>query len=216
MDNGRGMKALGMLFKLGETVGRSAGDIGIYGMGGTQALLYLGDRVQIWTLNDGLVCSDTVIWDEVETATDWFSVSSDWFHADLSNTPPDLLRLGQGTMIRIYLAKERILKTFNVQRDLTATYAPALRMGWKLVWKTEGIVKDLAEDIPELEQAVILDGVVDVRGRDLLPVTGRVGLDESLSGSKSVVSVGYGPRIIFKTKECYGGYSGKGVTGGFS
>ena len=44
MDNGRGMKALGMLFKLGETVGRSAGDIGIDGMGGTQALLYLGDR----------------------------------------------------------------------------------------------------------------------------------------------------------------------------
>ena len=103
-------------------------------------------------------------------------------------------------MIRIYLAKERILKTFNVQRDLTATYAPLLRMGWKWAWKTEGIVKDLAEDIPELEQAVILDGVVDVKGRRPLPVTGRVGLDESLSGSKLVVSVGYGPRESFSKR----------------
>src|SRR5260370_12400476 len=41
-DDGQGMEAVGRLFQLGNTIGRVAGDIGIYGKGGTLSSIVLG------------------------------------------------------------------------------------------------------------------------------------------------------------------------------
>ena len=61
-DDGEGMQAIGRLFQLGNTIGRMVGDIGVYGSGGTYALLWLADKVELVTMRDGLVSGDTVDW----------------------------------------------------------------------------------------------------------------------------------------------------------
>src|ERR1043165_8221357 len=46
-DNGNGMDRVSRLFRLGDTVGRSPGDIGEYGSGGTMALIWAAERARV-------------------------------------------------------------------------------------------------------------------------------------------------------------------------
>lgn len=64
-DNGVGMEYIGRLFQLGNTVGRCAGDIGHYGSGGTQAIIWLAEWVSVATERDGRIMSDRVRWSEI-------------------------------------------------------------------------------------------------------------------------------------------------------
>ena len=62
LDDGNGMDAIGRLFQQGNTIGRSVGDIGLNGAGGTKAVLWLASHVEIWTLRDGQVMHDIDSW----------------------------------------------------------------------------------------------------------------------------------------------------------
>ena len=122
VDNGRGMQAIGRLFQLGNTIGRSPGDIGMYGSGGTMAVLWLASRVEIWTLVGASVAHDTVDWAE-EIRHDRFPIISDqWRHATVANTPAVLLNNGGGTMIKLHLL-ERTMDPHPVEHQTRSRQA---------------------------------------------------------------------------------------------
>ena len=90
-DDGQGMEAVGRLFQLGTSLGRVAGDIGIYGCGGTYALLWLADKVEVVTMRDELVSSDTVDWQRCMKDNAFPVASIRWLKATAHNTPGNLL-----------------------------------------------------------------------------------------------------------------------------
>ena len=137
LDNGRGMNAIGQLFKLGDTIGRTPGDIGEYGSGGTWALLWLANVVDIWSLKNGRVSHDRVDWVAEMQATKFSPVSNEWVIATVNNTPHELLACEHGTLIKIHLNPERDRKVSDaVKKLLASTYAPGLRAGKEIVWRT--------------------------------------------------------------------------------
>jgi hypothetical protein len=207
-DNGEGMEQLGRLFQLGNTIGRVPGDIGIYGSGGTMALLWLARKVAIWTLRGGRVSQDSVDWKSCIRDDAYPVVSDTWRSASLRNTPPELLEVRHGTLIKLYLQRGRAFYPSNVQRDLAAMYAPAARHGKTLVWETLGKngecreLQDPLEMPTDADNTVGIDITLDVDG-DALSVYGKVGLIEGLPQSRSRIAIGYGHRVINRTRDCY-------------
>src|SRR6476646_9210170 len=133
---GREWSPSGGCFSFCNTIGRSPGDIGLYGSGGTMAILWLARVVDVWSLRQGLVSHDSVDWlDQINRET-FPDIIVDWVPATPANTPAELLALGHGTMIRLKLSRERSFISSNVRRDLFKTYAPALRIRKKIMWTT--------------------------------------------------------------------------------
>src|SRR5262245_1872026 len=131
LDDGRGMDAIGRLFQHGNTIGRAIDDIGFYGAGGTKAILWVASHVQIWTLRDGMVQHDSVVWKEWMEAKsfDELGVSDDWTRATSFNTPEELLVCGHGTFIKLYLSPRRRLHVHHVITQLSKVYSTGLRRG---------------------------------------------------------------------------------------
>jgi hypothetical protein len=207
-DNGQGMEQLGRLFQLGNTIGRVPGDIGIYGSGGTMALLWLARKVSIWTLRRRNVSYDSVDWKQCIRDDSYPLVSDARRAATIRNTPAELLEAGRGTLIKLHLQKGRKFYPSNVQRDLAAIYAPAARQGKRLVWETIGKngecqeLRDSLEMPTDPRNSVDIDITLDVYGEEL-SVRGRAGLIEGLPQSRSRIAIGYGHRVINRTRDCY-------------
>jgi Histidine kinase-, DNA gyrase B-, and HSP90-like ATPase len=228
LDNGRGMDAIGRLFQHGNTIGHSIGDIGEYGAGGTKALLWLAARVSIWTLREQMVQHDNVIW------KNWFNldsfdnanVSNDWRRANSSNTPPELLAIGHGTLIRMHLLPTRSLRVNNIVRDLARFYSTGLRKGRHVSWVTcrKGTLDETTEltdpfaTPSEHSRTITFDLVLEHRGEHL-PVHGSATFDENTPQSESRVQIGFGYRMIRSTVDCFQSrdgeekYAGIGVSG---
>lgn len=225
LDNGRGMDEIGRLFQLGNTIGRTPGDIGVYGSGGTMAVLWLAKYVEVWTLRDKKVSHDRVDWKKQIASESFPIITSEWNNATIGNVPPELLECTHGTMIRLALQDERNLSQSNVSnitRDLAATYSPALRLGRGLLWKTigrNGGERTLADALPELSKPCRISGVLETESGEHLAFEGKIGRVEDWPQSKSVVSIGYGIRIIKTTRDCFVSpdsdekYTGSGVCG---
>ena len=226
LDDGQGMELIGRLFQLGNTIGRFPGDIGLYGSGGTMALLWLASVVDVWSLKNGVLSHDSVDWLEQINRDTYPEISEDWEISTPANTPAPLLSLGHGTMIRIKLSRERTLIPSNLRRDLFKTYAPALRIGKKLVWTT--VTKGKTQEEISLVDPLIMpddparlinfDLTLEVRDEHLT-VFGSIGMIDDLPLSQSLVSVGYGARVITKTRDCYSSpdgslkFDGTGIAG---
>lgn len=224
MDNGKGMEHVGFLFKLGLTAGRSIDDIGKYGFGGTMAMLWLPDRVEIWTLRDGMVNSDSVDWTEQLASKAYPQISTEWRKATARNTPAELRKAGHGTLIKFHLKKERRFHGSNVRRDLAHNYSPGLRKGKRIVWTTEGKggqTEDLKPEgvLPTGKGVKRFNIIVQVPDGRELGVRGIVGTVPDLPYKNSNIAVGYGSRVLRETKDCFTSpngrkrYSGLGITG---
>lgn len=224
LDNGRGMSAIGRLFQLGSAPVRAPGDIGNYGYGGSFAVLWLARKVEVFTLAKGQVQYDTVDWDKVIASKTFPLLSNSWEPATVTNTPAELLDTEHGTLIRLHLARERSVVTSNVQRDLAATYAPAARLGRQLIWATigkNGETRNLGDAVVAFPAgaSIPFSLTVELDNFELLPVTGEIGVVDGLSYERSQIAIGFGPRVILKTKDCFVSpdgerrYSGAGVTG---
>jgi hypothetical protein len=218
LDNGRGMDAVGRLFQHGNSIGHSIGDIGEYGAGGTKALLWLASKVSIWTLRDHKVQHDQVNWSE------WFdlksfddaNVSNEWYDANGSNTPPELLAIGHGTLIRLHLLATRAFRANNTIRDLARLYSTGLRKRRQISWiacrkgKIEDTIRlsDPFAAPSENAKTVTFDFVIERNGEHL-PVFGRVTLDENTPQSDSRIQIGFGYRMIRGATECFQSRDGK-------
>ena len=225
LDNGAGMDNLGRLFQLGNTIGRAIGDIGLYGSGGTMALLWLANRVDIWSLRGGKVTHDSVDWKECIEAGEYPRINGEWEKANESNTPHDLLEQEHGTVIQLWLQRERVLTSNRlnmVSRDLEETYAPGLRSGKEIIWKTEGRnggYRSLSDPTPSLKKYKDISGAIALSDDTFLPFEGLAGIIEDLPHSKSAISIGYGARVITTTRDCFSSpdeeerYAGTGICG---
>lgn len=226
IDNGQGMEAIGRLFQLGNTIGRSPGDIGFYGSGGTMAILWLSRKVEVWTLKNGMISTDRVVWAEEIKAERFPIISDEWTVSTPGNTPARLFDFGHGTMIRIDLANERaVFHPQNVRRDLARMYAPALRLGkrikWTTVGKNSGTSDFLADPIilpSDAKTTIPIQFSIDLDGSHL-SAKGLVGIAQEIPLEQSKVNIGFGPRVIDRTRDCYSSpdgaerYTGAGVTG---
>lgn len=221
-DDGRGMDHVGRLFQLGNTIGRSVGDIGEYGSGGTMAILWLSSEVEVFTLKDGVLAKHRRNWSKQFKAESFFDVPDRWIKSTPANTPVQLLDCGSGTMIVCHLLKERSFYPQNVIRDLQNNYAPGLRSNKKIYWRTikKGQLVDsreLSEPYPELRDSITFDFVIDT-GREHLGVVGEAGIVDELPYNQSRISIGYAHRVICRTRDCYQSdaderYTGTGVCG---
>jgi len=226
LDNGVGMNNLTDLFKLGSIPARGARDIGEFGAGGTLALLWLGKRVNVWTLRDGMVSiSGTVDWDDLIRKEEYPRVDSDWYPATEANTPQRLLDLGSGTLIRIQLPRGRKPWDHNIRRDLARNYGPALRHGRRITWETVNVRGDfdkieLSERVHSLSHPKHLLVNIEINGELLLTASGRAAVVPDLPLSESSIAVCFGHRVLRSTRDCYRSldgsgpsYDGIGVTG---
>jgi hypothetical protein len=229
LDDGQGMDAIGRLFEHGNTIGHGVGDIGEYGSGGTMAILWLPSKVEIWTLRNGKVMSDSALWQSwfPKPSFDMLGVSDDWHHATLSNTPAELFECHHGTLIRMHLLPTRRFHVGNVIRDLSKMYSTGLRRGRKRIhWVTlreNDAIEDHQLVDPFLEpsasaKTISFDLVLEYRGQHL-GVGGRVYLDDKTPASDSKIQIGFGFRIIRAVTECFQSpdgdekYAGIGVSG---
>jgi hypothetical protein len=223
-DDGQGMQAIGRLFQLGNTIGRAPGDIGNYGSGGTMALLWLSRKVAVLTLRDGKISHDELSWSDEIKAGRFPIVSDDWETATRANTPEALYETEHGTYIVLFLANERRFQTSNVKRDLARTYAPALRHGKTISWVTVGRddywqpINETQEFPDPLRVIHFTDLLIEIDGETLF-ANGEIRVIPDLPLEQSKISIGFGPRVILKTRDCYNSpdgaehYSGVGVTG---
>jgi hypothetical protein len=230
LDDGRGAKDIGDLFRLGETVGRGIGDIGIFGCGGKYANLWLASKVSVWNLVNGQVQRDTVIW------SDWFKAASfedcnidnDWRVATPSNVPGDLFGGKHGVLIRLHLLPGRTFRAPTVIRELSRLYSTGLRNGRNITWRTRrtnGEIEDsqllvdpYAKMFTEKTRVKTFDLVIEHADKHL-PVHGQISYDENTPMSESKVHIGFGHRVLMSTADCFQSedgeekYAGVGVSG---
>lgn len=201
LDDGRGMGAVGDLFKLGEGAGRTINDIGEYGSGGTMALLWLYSDVTVWTLRDGMVSHVNMHWPSIFKADDFPRVADEWRKATPSNTPEELFNVGAGTLIKGQLLRTRKIQLSNTRRDLAATFAPATRYGKELLWQGEY----LADPLPSFAagKSVAIDLVLRTPDGHDLGVRGEIGEIADLPLSRSYVHIGFGPRVVKRTRDFF-------------
>ena len=222
VDNGRGMEYIGRLFQLGNTIGRTAGDIGHFGSGGTQAIIWLAEWVNVITQRDDKVMQDSVRWSDIFELDDFrdVMVSNEWKRGRLIEFPE-----GQGTAIQIKLLKERRLHPLHIMRELSRLFAPGLRNGRQIIWSQERDGEQTDEHIlsdpfeaalPETTER--FDLVIEV-GERHLPVHGVISFDKNTSHADSWVRVGFSHREILKTRDCFKSdksgesYAGVGISG---
>lgn len=202
LDNGVGMDAVGSLFQLGATAGRTPGDIGEYGQGGTLALLWLFKDVTVWTMRDGLVSKVGLVWRHVFAMEKFPVVSNEW-RKPSPNTPQALLNLGHGTLIVGTLLPARKFHAAVVARDLAATFAPATRHGKDLIWICNGIRSSLSAPMPAFTKSVDVDVIISGPDAEFLAARGKIGVVPDLPLQRSVVHLGFGPRVISHTRDFF-------------
>jgi hypothetical protein len=219
-DNGQGMEYIGRLFQLGNTIGRTVGDIGYFGSGGTQAIIWLPEFVSVATERDGMVMQDSIRWADVFELDDFadVAVSNVWRKGSLG------LPQGHGTVIKMKLLKSRKLHIGNLVRDLSRLFAPGLRRGKTITWvqaRSGDIVDERKLDDPfEVKAApenTVRFNIVVEHGDEHLPVRGVVSFDDSVSHADSVIHVGFVYREIMRTRDCFRSddeaFDGIGVSG---
>jgi Histidine kinase-, DNA gyrase B-, and HSP90-like ATPase len=221
-DDGQGMDYIGQLFQLGNTIGHTAGDIGHFGSGGTQAIIWLPEWVRVATQRNNKVMMDRIRWSEIFAMEDFrdVAVSNEWKKGHLSA----LGKLGHGTIIHMKLLKARKINTSNVIRDLSRLFAPGLRHGKQIIWcqqRSGEVIEERQLDDPfeatsQPENTVRFDIVID-RDGEHLPVHGVVLFNENTSHADSLIRVGFGYREIMRTRDCFKSedeaFAGIGVSG---
>jgi hypothetical protein len=212
LDDGQGMRAVGELFRLGATAGRTPGDIGEYGQGGTLALLWLFQEVTVWTLRDGRYSTVRMKWEDVFKMSAFPIVPDEWRRATPAIVPVELYELSRGTLISGRLSKTRTLQVSNVRRDLAGKFAPATRYGKELVWKASPTDEQyLNNPLPAFAtgKAFAIELVLRTPDGHDLGVRGQIGEVPNLPLDRSRIHVGFGPRVIMETRDFFDSVDGE-------
>jgi Histidine kinase-, DNA gyrase B-, and HSP90-like ATPase len=219
LDDGQGCDDIVDLFTLGKGTKESEGDIGRYGVGGSEGLLWLGDKVTVSTLRDGKSQTATVDWAKQIRDEEFPTVNNSWRRADSTNTPTELLELGHGTHIRIKLHRGLRIPNDGEQRGsirkpLQKLFAPGLLQKRQIIFNGE----PLQAYLPDLDQKRSLSFNVTVPqdgGPDLKAYVwigpAAPGVTISMTDAKAAVMFEY--RTIEWTRDCFNGYSGAGIAG---
>jgi hypothetical protein len=219
IDDGVGCDDIADLFTLGKGAHEADGDIGRYGVGGSEALLWLGDKVTVTSLRKNKVSSTTVDWGRQLHEERFPIVDNGWRPATAVNTPEELLDRGQGTYILIHLHKGVRLpqdgdKYSGLRKPIGRLFAPGLLNKRSIIWNDEKLD---AWQLPiDADRGITFN--VDVPREDGPPLTagvlaGPAVEGETISVDNSRMAIWYAYRTVEYTRDCYDGYTGAGLAG---
>jgi len=212
IDNGQGMDRIGDLFQLGRgttTRSNDVMDLGRYNQGGSNAILWFADVVEIWTLRNNKRAYTKQNLKECIEKEEWPDVDNSWINSKATNVPPELSILNSGTMIKIKLREGLHITSQVIQRELSKIYASGLRSGRKISWVENKEITDIkAWDPGELGMDIQTD--IMVCG---MPAKLKVARAEHVTQRDAWIAISYGFRQIFKTREPFGDYDGGKIYG---
>jgi Histidine kinase-, DNA gyrase B-, and HSP90-like ATPase len=209
LDNGRGMKDVSDLFTLGEGTVSGAGDIGVFGMGGSEALLWLADIAIVETLRadlaGGRVARGRANWKTCVDRQDFPTIDNQWRYATPATCTTELLEWGHGTLILLRLRDGLIVRPEFIRDQLSRWYGVGLRTGRRIDWidgiGEEAVVTPVQSWNPGEMKDVITATVKISQGLSAQVVAGRV---DGLSVRNSKLAVNYLYRQVKETNEGFG------------
>jgi hypothetical protein len=206
-DNGIGIDDINRMFTLGDA--SAYGDlsnIGQYGVGATDAMIFLGERSVVETIRNGRFHHMAVNWLQVENSGEW----------PLRYTGAGIVekKTRWGTLINITgLFHHYTLKgSETLARDLGLTFAPALRNGAQIIiehrLQNGGKQRIRVEPFEpqDLTDIIKINGSIST-ARGLLKWNGRAGLSRSLVERHNGAHIAFAHRIIEITRDPFMGIS---------
>lgn len=159
-DDGAGFSHLGALATFGDHMASSSPDaIGMYGVGATEALLWIGGesaRITASSVVDGSRWTLNIDWRRMADAG--------WKLPAPRSEPVDGDGLARGTSIEIRDIAKTSFNTKNIAEQLGYQYAPALSDGRRIsIQRGRGELVDVAPwSLPDLDPTSIIDQTIDV------------------------------------------------------
>ena len=135
-DDGQGMGDVIDLFTLGQGETSGAGDIGLYGVGGSEALLWLADYVFVTTLRHGRVARGRANWADCIDKGEFPDINNRWREATVATCPTELLEQRHGTLIELHVRPRLQIHPEVIQERLSRLFSVAFRNGRSLTWAT--------------------------------------------------------------------------------
>jgi anti-sigma regulatory factor (Ser/Thr protein kinase) len=205
-DDGIGIDDVNRIFRYGDASAHDVlTEIGQYGVGATNAVVYLGDVTEVHTVRDSRKHTMTVDWAEVERSGEWPKRYRG------NGTRP--LADERGTMVIVgELARARGWRFSTSQRmagEFGRVFAPAVRTGKRIrilhryAKGEEQLLTVEPFNPPDLTDEVPIAGEVPTAS-GVLKWTGRAGLSASLTDRHNGVHIAFGHRVIETTKEPFG------------
>jgi len=204
LDDGQGMTDVLDLFTLGQGTESGGQDIGLYGVGGSEALLWLADYAEVTTLREGRVSRGKADWAKCIERQQFPDINNRWRDATVATCPTDLLELGHGTGIALRLRPRLQIHSELIQEKLSRLFAVALRTNRHITWTTlepHVAMQHLHAWTPGELQDVCSGTVTLANGLAATFTAGRV---DGLSIANSKLSVNYVYRQIKETTAGFG------------
>lgn len=206
-DDGIGMDDINRFFRLGDA--SAFGDshnIGQYGVGATDASIFLGDETTVETVRDGLHHGMTVNWAEVDRTQQW----PRRYRGAGSIPVKNEIRKGTRVTIRKLHSNYKLNTGQKLAGELGRIYAPAVRDGAVIriaqqLASGETEIHDVkAFTPPDLTKAKVIVGQIETK-RGTLRWHGRMGLSDSLTDRTNGVHIAFGHRVIEVTRDPFNG-----------
>jgi hypothetical protein len=204
LDNGQGMNDVIDLFTVGQGTISGPGDIGLYGYGGSAALLWLADVADVYTLRDGRVAHGSADWKQCIELQQFPDIDKTWRKASITNCPTELLEQHHGTLIRLHAKKDLRIFPDVIQERLSRIFSVGLRNQRHIQWDNL--------DPPSIGSALHPWSPGTIEN----PITATITLDNGLSATvhagpvpglaidKSKLSVNFLYRQIKETTQGFG------------
>jgi Histidine kinase-, DNA gyrase B-, and HSP90-like ATPase len=206
LDDGQGMKDVADLFVFGQGETSGTGDIGLYGIGGSEALVWLSDYTDVATVRKGRIARTTADYSKCIDREEFPRINNRWKIPSAVNCPPELLGSEHGTLIDMCIRADLRIQPDVIQERLSRMFNVGLRTGRRITWTTmqrDGTVTETqlnAWDPGRMEDGIT--GTVAIgNGLSAQVHAGRV---EGLSIANSKLSVNY---LYRQVKETTAGFS---------
>jgi hypothetical protein len=199
------MKDIADLFTLGKGETSGPKDIGLYGVGGSEALLWLADDAEVVTLRAGRVARSAAKWARCMQRQEFPDINSRWREATPNTCPLELLACEHGTMIRLAIRPDLRINPEVIQERLSRMFGVALRGGRRVTWTTDALDGPIETQLHEWNPGPLLDAISGtVTLSDGLSAYVRAGRVEGLSIANSKLSVNYIYRQVKETTAGFG------------
>jgi len=204
LDNGRGSDITTRLMVLADTSSwGDKSDIGLYGVGATEAQIILGAKTRVHNLRDGKYYSITTDW-ERESRRKGFAHGEPVEPKPRSpkHAPKELQSNGHGLMIEIvtpWKDRKKFFKLDQLCRQLGITFGPGIRSGMKILihdFRATDRRRHNCSEVeafvpPNIAEVVELSG--EIAGKSYV---GRVGRMEAQIQKCNKIEVGFTHRVI--------------------
>jgi hypothetical protein len=204
-DHGRGVDDLNRLFQLGNTSSwEDPSDIGLYGVGATNAAIWLGGYLRVTTVRKGQVHTHETDWDDCVKRERWAKpYRGRGKSAQLLSVPPELFVGAQpssGTLIEIGRRRRggRNFKMETLMQRLGFTFGPGIRSGKAINIRRHGgaWLQCVPTEPPRLTDEIEFESSVEG-----MTYRCRAGLMIDPVMHMNAFHLGFSHRVLEKTRE---------------